>query len=381
MQTYFKLLNKNENHNGFQFKTGLNVDNIPFNLDKNQKCISGGIYFSKSQNILKWITSTSYWIREVIIPKDANVIEFEDKLRADKVILKERMSLFEIKTWEYIIKHGVDIHANNDYGLTWACYNGHFDIVKYLVEQGADIHAEHDYALQCAAYNGHFDIVKYLVEQGADIHANDDYALQWAAHNGHFDIVKYLVEHGADIHIEHDFALRWAAHNGHFDIVKYLVEQEADIHADNDFALQWAAQNGHFDIVKYLADHVTNIHTNDDCNLTCDTNNIIEELKNNPDEFRQFLNNFDFEYIVDQLSFDDDKILKIISDWDLEDEIINALVDDDFSNVFEVLGIDEKDLIQDYIDKQSMSSLYDILGKSLLCDLIHYFIDEIQNNR
>ena len=252
MQTYFKLLNKIENHNGFQFKTGLNVDIIPFNYNRDMICVPGGIYFSKSQDIFEWIDSTSYWIREVVIPDDANVIEFNNKLRADKVILKERMLLFKIKTLDYFIKQGANIHAYNEYILRLAARNGHLEIVKYLVEQGADIHADNDCALQWAAQNDHLKIVKYLVEHGADIHADNDLALRYVAQHGHFNIVKYFVEQGANIHINNDCALRWAASNGHFNIVKYLVENGADIQANNDYALRWAIENGHHDIVEYL---------------------------------------------------------------------------------------------------------------------------------
>jgi len=162
LQIYFKLLNREETHNEFRFKTGLNIDIIPFNYNRDEICVPGGIYFSKSQNILEWITSASYWIREVIIPKDANVIEFEDKLRADKVILKERMALSKVETWKYLVDHGANIHTYNDYALRLTARNGHFDIVKYLVEQGANIHAYNDYALRWAIKNDHRNIVEYL---------------------------------------------------------------------------------------------------------------------------------------------------------------------------------------------------------------------------
>jgi len=222
LQIYFKLLNKEENHNGFQFKTGLNVDNISFNRDHDIICGPGGIYFSKSQDILEWVNFAIYWVREVIIPEDANVIEFEDKLRADKIILKERLALSKLETWKYLIKHGANIHTYNDYTLRWAAHNGHFEIVKYLVEHGANIRTYNDCALQWAASNGHFKIVKYLVEQGADIHAYNDCVLQWASQNGHLEIVKYLVEQGSNIHAYNDYALRLAIENDHLNIVKYL---------------------------------------------------------------------------------------------------------------------------------------------------------------
>jgi len=69
---------------------------------------------------------------------------------------------------------------------------------------------------------GHLEIVKYLVEQGADIHAEDDFALSWAAQLGHLDIVKYLVSKGANTHARNDETLRWAELNCHTAIVEYL---------------------------------------------------------------------------------------------------------------------------------------------------------------
>jgi hypothetical protein len=46
--------------------------------------------------------------------------------------------------------------------------------------------------LGLASRHGHLEVVKYLVEHGADIHAEDDYALVLACRKGHFEIVKYL---------------------------------------------------------------------------------------------------------------------------------------------------------------------------------------------
>jgi ankyrin repeat protein len=39
--------------------------------------------------------------------------------------------------------------------------------------------------------------LNYLIEHGADIQANNNYAVRWASVNGHLEVVKYLVEHGA----------------------------------------------------------------------------------------------------------------------------------------------------------------------------------------
>jgi hypothetical protein len=47
---FVKLTNKEENHNGFQFQTGLNVDTSPFN--PKGECRPGGIYFYEINKML-----------------------------------------------------------------------------------------------------------------------------------------------------------------------------------------------------------------------------------------------------------------------------------------------------------------------------------------
>lgn len=104
----------------------------------------------------------------------------------------------------------------------------HESIVRYLIDHGADIHAEDEYVLRWASSLGKESFIRYLIEKGANVNANDDYALRWAAHNGHESIVRYLVENGADVHADNDGALRWTIKNNHESIVRYLVEMGAD---------------------------------------------------------------------------------------------------------------------------------------------------------
>ena len=253
IQKYYKIFNKEEKHHGFQYHDGLNVDTIPFNSNPKDSCCEGGFYFTTIDNICKFLSYGCY-IREVEVPKDVEIIKDPDgdKYRAHSLFLHERKNLNDINTWKFLIKHGADIHANDDYALCYASANGHFEVVKFLVKLGANIHACEDSALRWASENGHLEVVKYLVEHGADIHANDDLALRWASENGHIKVVKYLVEHGADIHAREDSALCLASSNGHIEVVKLLVEHGADIHAFNDYALRYASEKGLLKVVKYL---------------------------------------------------------------------------------------------------------------------------------
>ena len=93
---FVKLTNIDENHNGYQFKDGLNVDTIPFSTQRD--CSPGGIYFCRIDNFVKYLkygTKTMHFIRFVTIPDDAKVFQEHDKYKSDKIILSERYNIFE----------------------------------------------------------------------------------------------------------------------------------------------------------------------------------------------------------------------------------------------------------------------------------------------
>ena len=223
---FYKIMSKNETHNGLKYKTGLNRDPLPFN--PHGDCTPGGIYYTDAKNIFYFL-SYGPWTREVTLPKDARIYQNPGtplKWKADKVRLGPRHKWYSVEVLKNLIKEGADIHACDDCVLRLAAQNGHLNAAKLLVKNGADIHARGDWALWWAACNGHLDVVKYLLENGADMHAWDDCVLGVAACNGHLDVVKYLVKNGADIHAESDYALRYASGMGHLDVVKFLEKQK-----------------------------------------------------------------------------------------------------------------------------------------------------------
>ena len=87
-QTYYKVTNKNECHNGYQYKDGLNILKEEFNDDPTASCVPGGFYFTDYEHLPKFFEYGT-WIREVTIPTDARVIKDPDgdKWRTDKIIL------------------------------------------------------------------------------------------------------------------------------------------------------------------------------------------------------------------------------------------------------------------------------------------------------
>ena len=189
---FYKILNEEENHNGLQYKTGLNVDPLPFR--KEGSCCKGGIYFSR-EDILAFLYFGP-WIRKVVLPKGAEVVQDPSKpvkWRASAVKLGRREKITP-QLIERLIQEGADVHADDDWALMWASEKGHVEVVKVLLENGADVHADNDYALRGASGNGRVEVVKVLLENGADVHAGNDCALRWASGNGRVEVVKVLKE-------------------------------------------------------------------------------------------------------------------------------------------------------------------------------------------
>ena len=103
---FVKLTNVAEIHNGFKFTEGLNVDTIPFY--PNDSCTAGGIYFTEFDKIELWIdyndnnndgtnvNEPMCYCRTITIPDDAQVYIEKDKVKADKIILGNRISISEL---------------------------------------------------------------------------------------------------------------------------------------------------------------------------------------------------------------------------------------------------------------------------------------------
>jgi hypothetical protein len=193
----FKVLNEKECHNGFQYKTGLNVDTKPFNDNPDKSCCEGGLYFAPVESIFAFL-EYGPWVREVIIPEDANVVKDPygpEKYRADKLILGKRFKWGTKTGIKKLVKAGADIHAENDEALRYASLNGHVEVVKLLLEAGADVHAYNDESLRLASIKGHVEVVKLLLEHDSDIHVYVGYALKNASDNGYVEVVELLKQY------------------------------------------------------------------------------------------------------------------------------------------------------------------------------------------
>lgn len=192
---FFKLTNKDECHHGFQYKDGLNVDNIPF--DAHGSCCAGGLYFSDSANILNFIDLDSAYIREITIPDDEfDVVQDQSgpiKWRSHSVICGERRSIGELSTWKWMIEHDIIIPHQAFY-LVSRCMNIQPDILDYLISNVGNAESTFLYSrcLHIAVDYGNIELVKFIIKS-CDISSGEIKSLiTLAKDNGHIDIVKLL---------------------------------------------------------------------------------------------------------------------------------------------------------------------------------------------
>jgi hypothetical protein len=97
---FVRLTNESEYHNGFQYKTGLNVDTLPFNPV--ETCRPGGLYFCDIEKFPHYLMypsgdeiKTCVNMRQVTIPNDAKVYVEPEKYKTDRIILDDPLKIYE----------------------------------------------------------------------------------------------------------------------------------------------------------------------------------------------------------------------------------------------------------------------------------------------
>lgn len=138
----FRINDFEENHNGVQYKTGYNIDHLEFN--PSGKCSKGGLYFFDVKHITCY-SSAGCWIREVTLDDDEDVWAEDNKYKAKKIILGERIKLSEFAIYDTNI--GLQMVNQNEMSLRFiknkqVCMyavkqNGLF--LEYIEDQDDDI--------------------------------------------------------------------------------------------------------------------------------------------------------------------------------------------------------------------------------------------------
>jgi hypothetical protein len=89
---YFKVLNETLKQHNFQYQLGLNIDS---NLFDDKEC-QNGLHFCTLENVPRWLGYGSK-LAFVSIPEDAKILHFDDKSKADKLVIEK---IIDLKDWE-----------------------------------------------------------------------------------------------------------------------------------------------------------------------------------------------------------------------------------------------------------------------------------------
>ena len=96
--------------------------------------------------------------------------------------------------------------AHNNAAIIIACKLGHKNIVEFLIKHFVDVNAQDGLPLIYAAKHYHKDIVEMLLKAGANPNARQDEALKIALQAGRKDVVKDILDASIDKNMEIDLS-------------------------------------------------------------------------------------------------------------------------------------------------------------------------------
>lgn len=142
---YYKFLNAELNHNGFKYKLGLNVDTRKFN--PHGSCQPGGLYFTNSENLYKFLIYGVY-IADIVIPPDAEIYEEEkqSKWKADKITILKITPVMKhpLCTYDFLLR----AVKYEGFALKNIPIQTHEMCIEACKQKGGAVHFVHDKTLE-----------------------------------------------------------------------------------------------------------------------------------------------------------------------------------------------------------------------------------------
>ena len=122
------------------------------------------------------------------------------------------------------------------------------DTVRLLADYGADL----DEALIEICGSAGEEKKRKSIEMLLEVGANPNHALRWACINGREDVVLQILSSSAKSFVDLDTALELASEGGHLLLVKMLLMRDANPMAKGGIAFRRAEDNGHTEIAEIL---------------------------------------------------------------------------------------------------------------------------------
>lgn len=193
---------------------------------------------------------------------DPNIIFTTNRMTAfDLICLNGNYNIY-IKLLPYA---NINPMVNITSPLTYACANGHMDIIDNLINEGADINhigEGNNTALLVAIKSEQIDVVNILCDKGANIY---DYILH-ACQLGNVHIYAILLLYGANVHITNEqgkTCLMAAVQSTNPKMVKRVLGSGIDVNKQNAngfTALMFACMENQENIIKLLLDHGADVN-------------------------------------------------------------------------------------------------------------------------
>lgn len=121
---YFKILNEDLNHYGFQYKEGLNIDRDG----------GSGLYFTTAYHILGYLEYGTK-IGRVTIPEGTEIHgQYDGALYADRIMLSDIMDIWDIDNFKLMVEEWkIDIYRYGDWLVDIAkMESGDIELVDYI---------------------------------------------------------------------------------------------------------------------------------------------------------------------------------------------------------------------------------------------------------
>jgi hypothetical protein len=146
LKTFYKITNYTENHNGFQYRDGLNIDTQPFGQDD---FCSNGLYFYDLQYLWRY-RNMGVNVRKITLPEDAVYLEEEyydmKKYKANKIILGEKIEIGSDKFINLVKNTNLE---NNKWVSNYIC--------KYNDEESLNFCLKYNYLDSCDELEGDYE--------------------------------------------------------------------------------------------------------------------------------------------------------------------------------------------------------------------------------
>jgi hypothetical protein len=191
---YFKITNENENHQGFQYKTGMNVLEGSFNDDEKASCVPGGLYFTTVEH-LHHFYHYGVWLRVVELPENDSTFKMVkdpdtrmDKWRANKLILGDRFRLWDLVT---VAKFGLR-HTEKFFGFLMSV--GDYAAAKQWVLSTQNFTYDES-SMDNASAARQLDLLHAWKSSGRKP-LYSERAMNHASHHGHIDVLNWWKHSG-----------------------------------------------------------------------------------------------------------------------------------------------------------------------------------------